>query len=204
MDDNRVIRSSANIFADLGFDDPELEQAKASLARRIRTTIEQRGLTQTAAAEVLEIPPSNLSRIVRGRPGEFSIERLIRLLRRFDQDVEIVVSPADQSGRPVTSVVDQRRLATWLLTEWGSLRHRPGANVARPHLSHPIAPSHCQTVAPGSKRLIAISAPQRAHRGFGAGSGRQASRTWSSESSSQGIGFMAHAHFTMAPEPGSL
>lgn len=106
MDDNRVIRSSANIFADLGFDDPELEQTKASLARRIHTIIEQRGLTQTAAAEVLEIPPSNLSRIVRGRPGEFSIERLIRLLRRFDQDAKIVVSPSDQSGRLVTSVVD--------------------------------------------------------------------------------------------------
>ena len=35
MDDNRVIRGSGNIYADLGFDDPELEQAKAKLAKTV-------------------------------------------------------------------------------------------------------------------------------------------------------------------------
>jgi predicted XRE-type DNA-binding protein len=113
MDDNRVIRGSGNIYADLGFDDPELEQAKAKLARRISELIEARGLTQTAAAELLGIPGSNLSKIVRGRLGEFSIERLIRLLRRFDQDVQIVVSPSDQPGRLIATIpaLDERTLA---------------------------------------------------------------------------------------------
>lgn len=38
--------SSGNVFADLGFDNPEEELLKAKLAREIRTIIKRRRLTQ--------------------------------------------------------------------------------------------------------------------------------------------------------------
>ena len=106
-------RSSGNIYADLGFEDPELELAKAKLAGRIDDVIRNRGLTQTAASKVVGESQPNLSKIVRGDLGDFSIERLMKLLRKFDHDVQIVVSPSDQPGRLIATVPapDDRALA---------------------------------------------------------------------------------------------
>ncbi len=106
MDDTRVTRGSGNIYADLGFEDPELELAKAKLASRIDNLIRARKLTQTAASKLVGESQPNLSKIVRGDLGDFSIERLMKLLRKFDQDVQIVVSPSDHPGRLIASVAD--------------------------------------------------------------------------------------------------
>jgi predicted XRE-type DNA-binding protein len=91
----RFTIGSGNIYADLGFDEPELEQAKATLARQIGTIIKERGLTQVKAAEMLGIDQPKVSALLRGRLGNFSMERLMRLLTRLDQDIEITVQPKD-------------------------------------------------------------------------------------------------------------
>ncbi len=46
---------SGNVFADLGHPRPAEALAKAELARKIGAIIERRGLTQAAAAEILEV-----------------------------------------------------------------------------------------------------------------------------------------------------
>ena len=46
---------SGNTFADLGFEQPEEELAKARLASLIEGTIKRRGLSQTRAAEIMGI-----------------------------------------------------------------------------------------------------------------------------------------------------
>ena len=92
--------SSGNVFADLGHPDPESALAKAKLARRIATVIEQRGWTQTQAAAVLGIDQPRVSALIRGRLREFSIERLMRLLTRLDYDIEISVTPRSSPTRP--------------------------------------------------------------------------------------------------------
>ena len=66
-----VIESSGNIFADLGFANPEQEQLKANLTLQIYRTIKQRGLTQTAAGEILGIKQPHVSGLMRGRSGNF-------------------------------------------------------------------------------------------------------------------------------------
>jgi predicted XRE-type DNA-binding protein len=104
MDEDRIERSRGNIYADLGFEDPELELAKAKLASRIDNIIRDRKLTQAAAGELAGESQPNLSKVVRGDLGDFSIERLMKLLRKFDQDVQIVVSPSDQPGRLIATV----------------------------------------------------------------------------------------------------
>jgi predicted XRE-type DNA-binding protein len=85
--------SSGNLYADLGFANPELEQAKADLAREIRSNIELRRLTQVEAAELLGIDQADVSRITRGRLGGFSLERLITFLTRLSLDIGIQVRP---------------------------------------------------------------------------------------------------------------
>ncbi|MGO9264795.1 MAG: helix-turn-helix domain-containing protein, partial [Candidatus Binataceae bacterium] len=48
-----VTKGSGNVFRDLGLADADLLQAKADLVYRISKLIEQRGLTQLQAADVL-------------------------------------------------------------------------------------------------------------------------------------------------------
>ena len=99
--------SSGNVFADLGFENPEEELAKAKLTYQISRIIADHGWTQEQAAEVLGIDQPKVSALVRGRLSGFSIERLMRFLNALDHDVTITVSPK-APGRPHghTSVVE--------------------------------------------------------------------------------------------------
>ena len=86
-----VIPSSGNVFADLGFAEPEEELTKAQLVSHIRQVIKRRRLTQLAAAALMGIDQPKVSALLNGRLANFSSERLMRLLTALGQDVEIVV-----------------------------------------------------------------------------------------------------------------
>jgi len=86
-----VIPSSGNVFADLGFEEPEEELTKAQLASHIRQIIQRRRLTQVAAAALMGIDQPKVSALLNGRITNFSTDRLMRLLTALGQDVEIVV-----------------------------------------------------------------------------------------------------------------
>lgn len=90
---------SGNVFKDLGLKNPEERLAKAQLASQIMFILEDRKLTQTAAARVLGIAQPKVSNIYRGNLGEFSIERLMRLLNRLHRDVRIVVEKTERRRR---------------------------------------------------------------------------------------------------------
>lgn len=85
--------SSGNVFKDLGLPNAEELLAKAELVRQISVIVEERGLTQTEAAELLGTTQPKLSELLRGRLSGFSMERLLRFLKRLDRDIEIVVKP---------------------------------------------------------------------------------------------------------------
>ena len=89
-----IQKSSGNIFADLGFANPEQEQLKARLTLQIYRTIKQRGLTQAAAGKILGIKQPHVSNLMRGRSGSFSVGRLMEFLTALGQDVAITVRPA--------------------------------------------------------------------------------------------------------------
>ena len=94
----KVTASSGNVFADLGFDNPEEELLKAELVREIRGIIKRRKLTQTKAATLLGIKQPDVSALLSGRVHKFSLERLLRCVRRLDQQVSIVVRPKTIRG----------------------------------------------------------------------------------------------------------
>jgi predicted XRE-type DNA-binding protein len=86
-----VTPGSGNVFADLGFAEPEEELTKAQLASHIRQVIKRRRLTQVAAAVLMGVDQPKVSALLNGRLASFSTERLMRLLTALGQDVEIVV-----------------------------------------------------------------------------------------------------------------
>jgi predicted XRE-type DNA-binding protein len=92
-----VTASSGNVFADLGFADPDEELAKAQLASLIQDIIKRRRLTQVAAADLMGIDQPKVSALLNGRLTNFSSSRLMRLLASLGQDVEIIVRA--RSGR---------------------------------------------------------------------------------------------------------
>jgi len=90
--DTKVIKGSGNVFADLGHPDAEIKLAKAELARQIGKAIAGRKLTATAAAEILGTDQPKVSKILNGRLGDFSLERLATFLTKLNRDVEIRVT----------------------------------------------------------------------------------------------------------------
>lgn len=92
-----VVTGSGNVFADLGFPNPEEHLAKARLVQRISEVIKERELTQKQAGAILDIDQAKVSKLIRGRLCEFSTSTLMEYLTRLDQDVEIVVRPKPSS-----------------------------------------------------------------------------------------------------------
>jgi predicted XRE-type DNA-binding protein len=86
-----VTPGTGNVFADLGFAEPEVELTKAQLASHIRQIIKRRRLTQRAAASLMGVDQPKVSAILNGRLANFSSDRLIRFLVALGQDVEITV-----------------------------------------------------------------------------------------------------------------
>lgn len=88
----QVEASSGNVFADLGFANPDLVLAKAELVQRLREIIETRCLTQADAARLLGLDQPKVSALVRGRVEGFSLDRLFRFLNALGQHIEISVT----------------------------------------------------------------------------------------------------------------
>ena len=98
--DKKATVSSGNVFADLGFANPEEELLKAKLVREIRAIIKRRKLTQAKAATLLGLKQPDVSAIATGRVGKFSIDRLVRCLDRLDYRVDVVIrqKPVRRAG----------------------------------------------------------------------------------------------------------
>ena len=67
-----IIQGSGNVFADLGFENPEEELLKARLVREIRALIKRRRLTQAKAGELLGLAQSDISALANGKVARFS------------------------------------------------------------------------------------------------------------------------------------
>jgi predicted XRE-type DNA-binding protein len=92
-DTPQITKSSGNVFADLGFPNPDLELAKSDLAITVTEIIRKRKLSRARAAAVLQIEPSTVARVAIGDLEEISLECLVLLLNRLNVDVEIAISP---------------------------------------------------------------------------------------------------------------
>src|SRR5947209_14944890 len=85
-------QSSGNIFADLGLPDADERMLKAQLAVQIRRFIDEKGWTQTEAAEAVGLDQPKVSYLLRGRLAGFSVDRLLNILNRLGHSVEVRIS----------------------------------------------------------------------------------------------------------------
>jgi predicted XRE-type DNA-binding protein len=99
-----VVPSSGNVFQDLGIPAASVALAKANLAHRICEVISDRRLNQVKAAGLLGITQPKVSDLMRGKLDGFTLDRLLKLLNRLDQTVEISVGPAKR-GKPASTRV---------------------------------------------------------------------------------------------------
>jgi predicted XRE-type DNA-binding protein len=90
-DDFELIHGSGNVFRDFGVPNADIEQLKVILAARIIRELDDRHLTVRKAEELTGIAAADFSRIRRVKLDRFSIERLIAILGRLDQRVELDV-----------------------------------------------------------------------------------------------------------------
>lgn len=94
MGKEKIIESSGNVFADIGFSPEEatIMAMRAELMARIRETIDAEGWTQAEAAEHLGIGQSRVSDLVRGKYEKFSLDMLVTLATRAGRHVELALS----------------------------------------------------------------------------------------------------------------
>jgi predicted XRE-type DNA-binding protein len=92
----KAVRSSGNVFADLGFPPEEAEHLKirSSLMIHLRKVIETRGLKQAEAAKLLGVTQPRVSDLFQGKLHLFSIDTLVDMLTRAGIRVKFAVSPA--------------------------------------------------------------------------------------------------------------
>ncbi|MGX9429787.1 MULTISPECIES: helix-turn-helix domain-containing protein [Bradyrhizobium] len=91
-------KGSGNIFADLGLPNAEEHQLKAALVVQLKRLMAERELTQTEAAKLVEMKQPDLSKLLRGHLRLASVEKLMRMLTAFEQDVEIRLKPHRKRG----------------------------------------------------------------------------------------------------------
>ena len=72
---------------------------------RISEIIRERGLTQKAVAELLDIPQPRVSCLMNGKLSMFSLEHLFELLNALDRDVEIIIKPKTKEEKFATTQV---------------------------------------------------------------------------------------------------
>ncbi|MEQ1884960.1 MAG: helix-turn-helix transcriptional regulator [Bryobacteraceae bacterium] len=100
-----VIKSSGNVFADLGFQDAAERQTKVRLAAALCSLIDRFEWTQVEAARRLGINQPKISALRNYRLEGFSVERLMHFLTALDQDVEIIIRDRSRSRRAGKIVV---------------------------------------------------------------------------------------------------
>lgn len=72
--------------------------AKLALALKLNTLLDERGLSQTEAAQLLGMSQPKVSSIKNCKLRGISLERLMQALLAMGQQVEIVVTPSRQVG----------------------------------------------------------------------------------------------------------
>ncbi|MCX5839184.1 MAG: helix-turn-helix transcriptional regulator [Deltaproteobacteria bacterium] len=93
MSDNlELLRGSGNVFSDFGRANAGLEQARAILAAEIIRTLDARGLSTRDAEKLTGIGHSEFSRIRNAKLDRFTLDRMIAILGKLDENVEVRIT----------------------------------------------------------------------------------------------------------------
>ena len=101
-DDCELIGGSGNVFRDFGYPDADVRQAKALLAAQIIKVLDDEKLSTRQAEARTGIAHSEFVRIRRVNLKRFTIDRLVAILGRLGQEVEVSVRVHPRARREDT------------------------------------------------------------------------------------------------------
>lgn len=102
-DEMELVRGSGNVFADFSYPDAGLRQARAIVAAQIIRTLDERHLSTREAERLTGVSHAEFSRIRNTQLRRFTLDRMITILGKLDQEVEVTVtfrSPRPNADMP--------------------------------------------------------------------------------------------------------
>ncbi len=90
-DDFELVHGSGNVFRDLGQLNPEASQLKAILAAKIIGVLDAQAMSVRRAQEMTGFAAADFSRVRQARLSRFTIDRLMAMLDKLNQDVEVTI-----------------------------------------------------------------------------------------------------------------
>ncbi len=101
----KIEMGTGNVFANLGFSDPDERRLRVQLATRLNDLLQAEGLTQAAAAKRLGVAQPHVSELKNYKLSRFSSERLLHYITLLNRDVEIFIRPCADAKRTHPGVV---------------------------------------------------------------------------------------------------
>ena len=100
-----------NVWLQLGLPDAEEHYLKAELVLRLDQAITALALTQRVAERRIGTTQPELSKILRGKFSEVSLERLLRFLTALGCQIEIKIAAAKPDKAGAVTIRESRRKA---------------------------------------------------------------------------------------------
>lgn len=94
----RAAKGNENVFVDCGFPPAEAEnlRIRAKMMMALTGYIEERKLTQSRAAKLMDVSQPRISNLIRGKIGLFTIDTLVNMVASAGLNVDIDI----RDGRP--------------------------------------------------------------------------------------------------------
>ena len=86
-----LVEGSGNVFRDFGDPDADIKQAKAILAARIISILDQRQFTVREAAASTGFAAADFSRIRNASLGRFTLDRMMRMVAALDGRLQVTL-----------------------------------------------------------------------------------------------------------------
>ncbi len=92
----KFVRSSGNVFLDMGFSKAEAEnlRLRSELMHRISRHFRDSGMTQATGARALGLTQPRLNALLKGKLHQFSLDALVNIASNAGLNVRLVVKKA--------------------------------------------------------------------------------------------------------------
>ena len=90
---------SHNVYADMGYPNPDLWLQKAGLVLAITDTMRARALTPSRAAKIVGMPLAAFREILQGDFGDVDLTKLVDCLHRLGHDVHVEIQPLQPGAK---------------------------------------------------------------------------------------------------------
>ena len=91
-DDLELVRGSGNVYRDFERPNAGLEQVRAIIAAKIINILDERKLSTRDAEKQTGVSHSEFSRIRNAQLRRFTLDRMIAILGKLDEDVEVSIT----------------------------------------------------------------------------------------------------------------